>query len=199
MMVDIARAVAPIGLTVSGLTARRGAAMIVDPQSMAIAALAVGELAPELTADGIIVSAFGDPGVNKLRQTMHVPVIGIGEAAIRAAFREGRRFSIVTTTPELEASIRGRVAEFGCTAGLASIRTTTEDPERLANDASRLEHVLQALVAECVSEDGAETIAIGGGPLARAARAIASRTGVAIIEPVPAAVAWMAEQLRLAR
>jgi allantoin racemase len=197
MMVDTARAAAPSGLTIGGLTARHGASLIVNPEALAVAAAAVRDLAPEVSADGVIVAAFGDPGLDHLQHTLRVPVIGIGEAAIRAAHRGGRRFSIVTTTPGLEAPIRSRVAILGCGAGLASIRHTTEDPVQLTEDAARLEAALQILVAQCVSDDGAEAIIIGGGPLARAAGAIAGRTHVAIVEPVPAAVAWMAERLGL--
>ena len=70
----------------------------------------------------MIVAAFGDPGADRLAMRLSHPVIGIGEAAIRAAGRNGRRFAIVTTTPRLEASIRTRVDELGYRGSLASLR-----------------------------------------------------------------------------
>jgi len=127
-----------------------------------------------------------------------VPVIGIGEAAIRAAGRSGRRFSIVTTTPRLEASIRGQVDKLGFGKGLASLRITIPDPVTLTADAPRLEAALRELAEECVDRDRAEAIIVGGGPLAIAARTIASTIKVEIIEPIPAAVAAMARMLGIA-
>jgi allantoin racemase len=195
LMVGLARAAAPAGLAITGITARTGAALITDSASIDTAAAAVAALAPELTGDGVIVSAFGDPGADDLRRSLNVPVIGIGEASIRAAAAHGRRFSIVTTTPKLEPGIRARVAALGFADHLASIRITTQDPVALTADADRLETALQALVDRCVADDGAQAIIIGGGPLAAAAHAIAARASVAIIEPVPAAVAWMVRRL----
>ena len=199
LMVALARGSAPRGLKIVGFTARFGAPLITDPAALAIAADAVLELAPELIGDGVIVSAFGDPGADRLRQRLAVPVIGIGEAAIRAAAAGGRRFSIATTTPKLELSISERIALLGFADQLASIRLTTQDPVALTGDAAALEAALRVLVDGCIAEDGAEAIIIGGGPLAGAARAIAGRASVPIIEPVPAAVAWMAQRLGYGR
>lgn len=195
MMLARARAAAPVGLSLEGVTAPFGAALITDPESLATAAGAVAALAPRLTGDGVIVAAFGDPGAERLAASLAVPVIGIGEAAIRAAARGGRRFAIVSTTPKLEAGIRARVDKLGLGRQLASMRITTQDPVALTPDARRLEAALQILADECAEQDGAEAIVVGGGPLAAAARAIAGRSLVEIIEPVPAAVAAMASAL----
>jgi allantoin racemase len=197
LILRTAVAAAPIGLTLTALTAQRGPSLIVDPEGLAVAAAAVAELAPEFTSAGVIVAAFGDPGADVLRSQLKVPVIGIGEAAIRAAQSGGRRYSIVTTTPKLVAGIQARVEQLGCGADLASIRVSTEDPARLTADAVALEARLQDLVDLCVAQDGAEAVIIGGGPLAAATAAIAGRTRVAIIAPVPAAVAWLAKALGL--
>lgn len=195
LMVSIARAAAPRGLAIDGLTARTGAALITNEATLAIAAGAVVALAAEVSGDGVIVAAFGDPGADRLRARLDVPVIGIGEASIRAAAAHGRRFAIVTTTPELAAGIERRVVETGCDCGFAGVRVTEHDPIALTADATGLEEALFALVERSIRDDGAEAIVIGGGPLSAAARAIAGRTSVAIIEPVPAAVSWMARVL----
>jgi allantoin racemase len=195
LMLESARQAAPSGMQISDATARQGASLIVDPEGLAIAAAAVADLMPELSGDGIIVAAFGDPGVDVLRRALRVPVMGIGEAAMREAQAGGRRFSIVTTTPQLEASIRSHAAALGYAENLARIRTTVGDPIHLTADVQRLEAELLALVECTVAEDGAEAVIIGGGPLARAARAIAHQVHVPIIEPVPAAVTWMARRL----
>lgn len=199
MMVAAARGVAPSGMSIEGLTAARGPALIVDETGLAVAATAVLDLAPRLTDAGVIVAAFGDPGADALRRRLTVPVIGIGEASLRLAAEGGRRFSIATTTPGLVGSIRARVQAFGLSDQLASLRLTEAEPVALTTDAAALEAALMALVERCAAKDGAEAVIIGGGPLSRAASAIATRTEVAIIEPVPAAVAWMARRLGLLR
>lgn len=198
MMLARAREVAPAGLALEGVTAEFGAALITGPETLAVAADAVAALAPRLAGQGVIVAAFGDPGADRLAMLLSVPVIGIGEAAIREAGRDGRRFAVVTTTPRLEASVRARVEQLGFRDALASVRITAHDPVTLTSDAPRLEAALQALADQCADGDGAEAIIVGGGPLAAAARAIASRIKVEIVEPVPAAVAAMAHKLGIA-
>ena len=86
-----------------GATAASGAQLIVNEDQLRVAALAVAAMAPALaaTSDGVIVSAFGDPGVDELRKQLTQPVVGIAESAMREAGRGERCFSIITTTPEL--------------------------------------------------------------------------------------------------
>mgnify|MGYP002721369423 FL=1 len=62
---------------------------------------------------------------------------------------------------------------------------------------ARPEALVEALglaVEACIS-DGARAVIIGGGPLARAARVLAPRFAVPIVEPVPAAARLMARRL----
>ncbi|MFM2421711.1 MAG: hypothetical protein RL291_241 [Pseudomonadota bacterium] len=195
MMVEMACRSVPHGWVVEGVTARRGASLIVDAEALALAAEAVLELVPGLNADGVIVSAFGDPGASELAERLGCPVIGIGEASIRAAAQQNRRFSIVTTTPQLVSAIRQRVTALGFAAQLASIRVTRHDPTALTADEVALETALGELVEACRDEDAASAVIVGGGPLARAAAAIAKRTEIAVIEPVPAAVQWLVGRL----
>lgn len=197
LMVEMARSVLPSGVSASGLTARHGAPLIVEPAALALAADAVLALQADMVGDGVVVAAYGDPGADALRHRLAVPVIGIGEASMRAAAEKGRRFSIVTTTPLLEASIRARVEGLGLTPQLASIRFTTADPAILTADPAALEAALEALVVRCDTGDGAEAVVIGGGPLSQAARALAARSPVAIIEPVPEAVKWLLRRLQV--
>jgi Asp/Glu/hydantoin racemase len=195
MMLARAREAAPAGLSLEGHTAEFGPPMITEPAALASAADAVVQLMPRLTGDGVIVAAFGDPGADRLASRLSVPVVGIGEAAIRAAGRGGRRFAIVTTTPRLDSSIRAHVDKLGFADGLASLRMTAEDPTALVADPPRLEAALRALVRQCAEQDGAEAIIIGGGPLADAARALAASSAIETIEPIAAAVAAMAQAL----
>ena len=122
-------------------------------------------------------------------------VVGIGAASMQAAAASDRRFSIATTTPELVDSIRRRAATLNLDQQLVSIRLTAGDPAILTADAARLEAALADAVQLAINVDGAQAVIIGGGPLARAARALAPQFNVPIIEPIPAAVQAMVQTL----
>ncbi|CAG2153052.1 Hydantoin racemase [Cupriavidus yeoncheonensis] len=185
MMLEIARASLGGRAEVRGLTAPSGVPMIVDEADLRTAADVVGAL-DVCDACGVIVAAFGDPGAEILRRRLAVPVVGIGEAAMREAAQQGR-FGIATTTPALAASIEGKVRQFGLEAAFTGVRLTPGDPWRLGQDPAALEAALADAVQACVEADGARAVVIGGGPLGRAAQALAVQFAIPVIGPVPAA------------
>jgi Asp/Glu/hydantoin racemase len=193
MMVDLARAALPDDLEVRGVTMTCGVPMIVDEANLRAAADAVGAMdlpgaGPERTGlRGAIVAAFGDPGADALRRRLAVPVVGIGEAAMREAAGHGRRFGIATTTPLLASSIEGNVRRHGLEASFTGVRFTQGDPRVLGLDPAALEAALAEAVRACVEIDGAQAVVIGGGPLGRAAHALSARLAIPVIGPVPAA------------
>ncbi len=194
-MVAIAQACAPTGISIEGVTAPFGSPLITNAAQLECSAHAVIALSPAMKADGVIVSAFGDPGSDELASLLACPVVGIGAASMRAAATNGRRFSIATTTPDLVDSIRRRAALLNLDQQLMSIRLTAGDPAFLTADAVRLEAALADAVRLAINEDGAQAVIIGGGPLARAARALVPQFSVPIIEPIPAAVEAMVQAL----
>ncbi len=187
-MLAIARRAAPDGLDLEGITAPFGVPLITSASGLAEAGRAVASLAPALTADGVIVAAFGDPGLDELRLRLAVPVTGIGEAAFLAA--AGRRVAVVTTTPGLAAAIGTMARCYGYDG--VPVVLTPGDPAVLMADPVALADALLAACLQAVADHGAETLIIGGGPLAEAARALRHLVPVPLIEPVPAAVtlAW---------
>ena len=190
VMTDIALAAAPTGWTIEGLTAPFGPPLIAEPMALARAADAVLALAPTLAGfDAAIVAAFGDPGRAALARLWKRPVVGIAEAGMaEAASLSGGRFSVVTTTSGLKDAIRDVAIDYGWGPALASIRTTSGDAAGLMADPARLEAALADLIRKAIAEDGARAVVIGGGPLAKAARALARRFSVPVIAPIPAAV-----------
>jgi allantoin racemase len=197
LMVAIARQHLRAGFALEGVTATSGAALITDADQLRVAANAVVAIGPTLAgrSDGVIVSAFGDPGVETLRRHLLVPVAGIGESALREAAAGGRRYSIVTTTPALVGSISAHAARLGLDRHLVSIRTTEGALEMLMADPALLAAALERAAIAAIDEDGAEAIIVGGGPLAAAAKMLRERLAIGVIEPIPAAVRWMHAQL----
>jgi len=196
-MVGIASETAGVGVTVTGHTANFGAALITGPEALATAAEAVAVLAASLgDADAVIVAAFGDPGLDAVRAALGIPVTGIAEAGMAEASEGGRRFAVVTTTPDL----RERIAETARRHGhqqFAGTWTTHADPVELTADPQALVTALAETVERAIREGAAEAVIIGGGPLAVAARALSGTMSVPLIEPLPAAVRLSLDRVKI--
>ncbi|MEM9394587.1 MAG: aspartate/glutamate racemase family protein [Pseudomonadota bacterium] len=188
VMVGIAKEAAGSGITIDGVTARYGAPLITDPTALDIAAEAVAALAPALSGfDAVILSGFGDPGIEALRAALDVPVTGIVEAGMAEAAAFGDRFAVVTTTPELA----GRIAQSARVYGhkkFCGTWTTPGDPVTLTARPADLENALAVALQTALDDANAHAVIIGGGPLAVAARALAKVSPVPLVEPIPAAV-----------
>jgi Asp/Glu/hydantoin racemase len=190
-MVGIAREEAAGRAVIDGQTAPSGAPLITGEAALEAAGRVVGSLSPAILAggpDGVIVSAFGDPGLDALRAVLPMPVTGIAEAGMAEAGQGGRRFCIVTTTPDLRAAIERTARRHGHAGSFAGVWLTPGEPSALMNDPARLVEALLEACLQAVREADVAAIVIGGGPLAVAARALKDRVGVPLIEPVPCAV-----------
>ncbi|WP_309681479.1 aspartate/glutamate racemase family protein [Polaromonas sp.] len=179
-------------------TAARGASMIVSEADLALSAqevLAIG-LAQATQVDAMLISAFGNPGLDALRGQVRVPVVGIGEAAMLEAASGGRRFGIATTTPGLELSIAQAVARLGLSAQFTGVRIPPGDPLVLAANPDLQAERLADAVRACVDEDGAAAVVIGGGPLAESADRLARQLAVPVISPVAAGMRRVLRELQ---
>jgi Asp/Glu/hydantoin racemase len=186
-MLQIAREAAG-DWTIAGFTAPFGAPLITDEAALEEAARAVESLAPRLgKTAGVIVAAFGDPGLALLRSNLAMPVTGIAEAGMAEAAAGGRRFAVVTTTPDLVASIARAAAGYGHAGRFAGTYLTPGDPVAVMAEQIRLVEALDAACRRAI-RDGAEAVVIGGGPLAVAARALAGTLDAELVEPLLAAV-----------
>ncbi|MFE2013865.1 aspartate/glutamate racemase family protein [Streptomyces sp. NPDC059491] len=192
MMTAIARRALGPALPVRGVTAARGPGMLTDPAALRAAAPEVLAAGLRATAEGdcaaLLVAAFGDPGVEELRAAAGIPVVGLGEAALREAAAEGLPFGVATTTPLLADAIADRVTALGLADRYTGIRLTAGAPERLSADPALLLDRLERAVRACADRDGARSVVIGGGPLGEAAEHLRDRCGLPVVAPVPAAI-----------
>jgi len=197
MMVEIAAGEVSAGFQVKGATARTGPTMIVTEAELLAAASEVQRVwqAAGPGWAGVIISAFGDPGIERVRAACRVPVVGIAEASMREASAGGRRFGIATVTPDLVGPIEGRARALGLLAVYAGIRLTDGDPRQLAADPQALEEALARAVQRSIDDDGAEAVIIGGGPLGQAAIGLQGRFAVPVIAPIPAAMRLLMSRL----
>lgn len=196
MMLDIARRKANGRLRIEVATATRSPSMIVNDEQLHASAAQVIEIGRGQNSNciGVIVSAYGDPGVVHLQESLAVPVLGICEASMVEATRNGRRFGIATVTPDLADAIAARAESLGLSHLYTGIRCTPGDPEKLARDGARLRTELEAAVRLCIM-DGAEAVIIGGGPLGEAAEQLRGGFDIPIVAPISSAVELMIEAL----
>ena len=190
MMLAAALPLLPDGMTMRGVQAAASAAMILDEDALEAASREVariGMLEAE-RADAIIAAAFGNPGAAQLREQLAIPVVGIGEAAIRGAAVGGRRFGIATTTPRLVRAIEASVRSLGLEGCFTGIRVPGADPLILAASPAEQDAALALAATQCIELDGAEAVVIGGGPLSATATRLRGRFQTEIVEPVPAAM-----------
>lgn len=190
-MVAIAKSDGGDDFDVVGATATRAPPMIVTPDALVAAAPEVVEIAQAHARiyDGIIVAAFGDPGLTAIKTSIELPAVGIGEASMRAAAEGGRRFGVATTTPRLGAKIDALAEALGLRSSYTGTRFADGDPHELMRDPERLRAALAGAIEACIVQDGAEAVIIGGGPLGEAARQLQPMFTVPIIAPIPSAVA----------
>lgn len=190
MMQGIALKAAGGRLDVKAVTADRSPPMITTPEQLTASAAQVVELgtAHERDCAGIIVSAFGDPGLAELRRKVNVPVVGICEASMIEASQGGRRFAVATSTPDLVEAIDQRAFDLGLGHLYVGVRCTAGDPLALAADAGLLAEALAGAVRDCIDLDGAEAVIVGGGPLGQAAEQLRTRFGKPVLGPIPCAV-----------
>jgi allantoin racemase len=198
MMVGIAQTNGQDEVSVTGVTATRSPPMIVTGEQLSAAAAEVIEIgvreAPKFS--GIIVSAFGDPGLEQLWRQVSIPVVGLCEASMIEASAGGRRFGIATVTPQLVVPIEQRARDLDLMHLYTGIRLTSGDPVQLAAKPLDLVRALATAVARCFEEDHAEAVIIGGGPLGQAAVGLARSFDQPIIAPIPAAVRRLMAMMR---
>ena len=203
MMVQLVQQQLPAHWKVHGVSASQGAVMITNVAELAMAtpqvhacwAQAQALLPPGQCWDGVILACFADPAIAWLRSATGVPTIGIGEAAMRAASAGQRRFGIATTTPELDSPMQSLAQSLHLQHLYTGAHYTQGEPLQLVAQPDALTQQLLRAVQACVSQDGAQTVVIGGGPLGQAAQALAQHTDTPLIAPLTAAAQWMQQAL----
>jgi len=183
------RAAAP-GTEVTVMTAPFGVAYIETRFESLIGAYATAQLAGEHghDFDAVVVAAFGDPGIDGLREAMDIPVVGLTEAALMSACLLGKRFSIVAISRRITAWYREVVQANGLEGRLASIRCLDTPLRSIGAVQQDHSEALRALCQAAIDEDGADVIIIAGAPLAGLARSIKDQIPVPVVDGVSSAV-----------
>ncbi len=140
--------------------------------------------------DGVLLGCYADPGMDALREMLSIPVAGPFEASCYLAMTMGRRFSIITVTPEMCVPLEDEALAKGVAAGrLASVRAIDIDVLDLADDPQQLKQRLLEQGRLCLA-DGADTLVLGCISLAFSGmdRVLEQELGVPCINPIAAAL-----------
>ncbi|PNH83962.1 aspartate/glutamate racemase family protein [Arthrobacter sp. AFG20] len=196
-----ARRSASPGTSLVVRTAGHGVEYIETRFESLIAAGAVAEIIAEHTAggnpadgsaagpiDGVVVAAFGDPGMPALKELADVPVIGITEAALCAAALQGHRFSIIAISDRIRPWYLDCVERFGLGGRLASIRSINESLNAIGSVQQDFQETLLALSRQAVAEDGADVVVLAGAPLAGLARELRGQIPVPVVDGISAGI-----------
>ena len=191
-----ARRYASGGTEIVAVTAAFGTQYVENRAEAAIAAHAVRDALAKHAdgCDAAIVSAFGDPGLAAAREFADIPVVGIEESAILAAWMLGRRYSIVCLTPRLRRWYIECAQEHGLAGRLASVRALNVKIPDITQAKDQFRAILLAECERAIEDDEAEVIIFGGGPIAGLAREAAGLLPVPVLDGVSCAVR-MAEAL----
>lgn len=186
-------------ITVLGKTNPQAPLLLTTPAKIAQAAAGVVSLGLQAhteQATAIMVAAFGDPGVAALRAQVSVPVVGIGESAFMAAAHNGRRFGIVTITPDADllASFSAKANQLGVAQQYGGTWLTHGDAHHLLASPQQLDSALANAIHLAIA-DGIEAIIIGGGPLSAAAQRLQPQFTIPLISPVTAAAQAVLDKL----
>lgn len=171
-------------------TAGHGVEYIETRFESLIAAGAVAEIIAEYhgQVDGVVVAAFGDPGMPALKELVDVPVIGITEAALCAAALQGQRFSIIAISDRITAWYRDCVEHFGLGGRLASIRSINQSLNSIGSVQADFKETLLTLSRQAVAEDGADVVILAGAPLAGLARELEGQIPVPVVDGISAGI-----------
>lgn len=131
--------------------------------------------------DAVYLACFGDPGLLALREIARVPVVGMAEAACLEAGARGRRFAIVTGGALWKPMLTEFVAALGLADRFAGVRTIAPTGGQIAQAPEAAMAALTQACRDCVNEDGADVVILGGAALAGLAERIQPDVPVPVI------------------
>jgi allantoin racemase len=190
-LADEAERVARGRVEIAAVSAPSGLSAIETPDDLIRAAqVVVATIERDAGSDAAIIGAFGDPGMMEARARLSIPVVGLGEAGIRAA-ANGRRFSIVTLGEAMRSALAERVRSLGLKDRLAEIRIMPLTiPDMIANRETHLGAIVDAIRA-C----SGDAVLLGGAPLAGLGTKMTEETGMTVLDGVEASVATAVRML----
>lgn len=178
-MSGVAAAALPDGAAVDALAVERGPRSIestVDGTFAAAEALRAVLANPD--HDGYLIACFSDPGLHAVREITSAPVVGIGEAAYRAASLLAKRFAVITTLRRGIADIEDAVDAAGLSRACAGVLALEIPVAQQGAGYPATTDAIVALGSRAVDELGAGALVLACGGMAEVTDAVTAATGV---------------------
>jgi len=177
---------------IAGIAAELGVAQIGSRSELAIAGYALLDgLARHLgDHDAVVIGAFYHAFVPAARELLPIPVVGLAEAAMRAAQVLGTRVSIIGLGKPGRGMNEAIVEELGMSAQYAGSRFLPLTGAALVADQRAAESALIEAGLAAVREDGADVLVLGGAAFAGMAPRVAPRLPVPVVSGVHYAVGY---------
>ncbi len=189
LMGEAACAVAAPGSEIVLATSRSGAASIEGHYDEALSVVGViDEMRQGKPADAYVIGCFGDPGLLAAREITAAPVLGIAEAAMRAATFVATSFSIVTTLERTRIISEHLVRSYGMQNHCRRVRATDVPVLELERSDSKARAIILAECEKAIVEDHSEAIVLGCAGMSNLTTFLQDRLGVPVIDGVAAAV-----------
>jgi len=185
-LIEEARRVAPPAIELVAVNADSGLAALQTPEDVERAGHAVvGAVASHAPSRGVVIAAFGDPGLAAARARFSFPVVGLGESGLRAAGEGGGKFSILTLGAAMREPIAAKAAALGLGGGLVEIEVLPFTiAEMIAEREAGREAILEA-VRRCRSE----VVLLAGAPFAGLAHGLTGQSRKCVLDGVKACLA----------
>lgn len=189
-IVEAAQAVASPGTTILGATAQGAPASIEGHYDEAMSLPGLMAQVREAEAkgvDGIVVACFDDPGIAACRELATGPVLGICEAAVKAASMIATSFSVVTTLPRSVPVIEHLIHGYGLSHQCRRVRSAAIPVLALEEPGSNARMKVRDEILRAIEEDRCEAVVLGCAGMADLTAWLSEETGIPVIDGVSVA------------
>jgi allantoin racemase len=138
--------------------------------------------------DAHVIACFGDPGLLAAREITSAPVLGIAEAAMRAASFVALHFSVVTTLSRTRVIAEQLLHNYGMEHACRRVRAVDVAVLDLDKPEANARGLLLRECRAALDQDGIGAIVLGCAGMADLARDLSSELGIPVIDGVAAAV-----------
>ena len=139
-------------------------------------------------ADGHVIACFDDPGLAACREAAAGPVVGMCEAAMRAASIVACSFSVVTTLPRSVPIVEELARQYGAAHLCKKVRAADIPVLDLESRPAAAEKKIAAEIRRALKEDRCEAVILGCAGMADLAARMTRQHGAPMIDGVACAL-----------
>jgi allantoin racemase len=178
-MARVIEEVLPADARVSAVAVARGPRSI---ESAVDGTIAAAEVVRTVQAhggyDAYLIACFSDPGLHAVRELTSAPVVGIGEAAYRAASMVAKRFAVITTLRRGIADLEDAIDAAGLARQCAGVLALEIPVAEQGSEFPRTTERIVELGRVAMTELGAGSLVLACGGMADVATVVGDAVGI---------------------